>query len=172
MMRIALGVVAGLVALVLTVVLIGWSLPVEHRAVGSATVAAPPGEVFDLVSGVAAYPQWRHGVTRVEVLEADPAGLPLRFREDGSDGAITYEVVERSAPRRLVHRIADPSLPFGGRWTFDIAPAAEGSSMTITEDGKVYNPVFRFVSRFIMGHTQGIERFLADVERRVGQTGR
>lgn len=172
MMRIVLGVLAGLVALVLVVVLVGWSLPVEHRAARSAIIAATDGEVFALISGVAAYPEWRTGVTRVEVLRTDAAGLPSRFREHGSDGAIAYDVVERSAPSRLVHRIADPSLQFGGRWTFEVERAGTGSTLTITEDGEVYNPVFRFVSRFVMGHTQGIDRFLADVRRRVGQTRR
>ena len=170
MLRIALGLLAALVALLLIVVLIGWSLPLAHRATRSATVAAAPPQVFDLVADVGAYPQWRQGVTRVEVLGTDAAGLPSRFREHVSDGAIEYAVAERVAPRRLVHRIADPSLPFGGRWTFEVAPAGAGSTLTITEDGEVYNPIFRFVSRFVMGHSGGIDRFLVDVERRIGRT--
>ena len=68
--------------------------------------------------------------------------------------------------RRLVTRIADTGLPFGGQWTYELVPDGEGTRLTITEDGEVYNPLFRFVSRFVMGHTATIERYLDDVEKR------
>jgi hypothetical protein len=78
--------------------------------------------------------------------------------------------------RRLVTRIADPSLPFGGGWTFDLiaandaTPGAPNASTTlrITEDGEVYNPIFRFVSRFVMGHHATIDAYLRDVGTRLG----
>ena len=53
----------------------------------------------------------------------------------------------------MVTRIADPHLPFGGTWTYEIAPTETGSTLTITEKGEVYNPVFRFVSRYLQGYT-------------------
>ncbi len=34
------------------------------------------------------------------------------------------------------------------------------SSVTITERGSVYNPIFRFMSRFIFGHTATVEAYL------------
>jgi hypothetical protein len=72
--------------------------------------------------------------------------------------------------RRHVDRIADPSLPFGGRWIYDLASDGSGTALTITEEGEVYNPVFRFVSRFIMGHTRTIDRYIADLQRASGTT--
>jgi hypothetical protein len=38
-----------------------------------------------------------------------------------------------------------------------------GTELTITENGEVYNPLFRFVSRFIMGHAATIEKYQRDV---------
>ena len=93
-----------------------------------------------------------------------------RFREVGSDGSIVYETDSVVPGKRLVNRIADPSLPFGGRWTYDLAPDGDGTRLTITENGEVYNPVFRFVSRFIMGHTRTIDQFLTDLQRKLGTT--
>jgi hypothetical protein len=72
-------------------------------------------------------------------------------------------VTERQPPRRLVTRIADQSLPFGGTWTYELTPAGSGTRLTITEHGTVFNPVFRFMSRFVFGHAATIERFLKDI---------
>ena len=159
-----LGLVAAAVVIVLVV---GWSLPVEHTASRSEMTGATPAEVFALVSQVEEYPRWRSGVTRVEVLASDDAGRPVRFREHGADGAILYEVMEREPDRRMVVRIADTNLPFGGRWTHEITPAADGTTLRITEEGEVYNPVFRFMSRFVFGHTSTIDRYLRDVSARL-----
>jgi hypothetical protein len=89
---------------------------------------------------------------------------PLKWREiDASGDVLTYERVETSAPKRIVNRIADPKLPFGGSWIYEIAPIGTGTELTITENGEVYNPLFRFVSRFIMGHTATIEKYQRDL---------
>jgi hypothetical protein len=35
--------------------------------------------------------------------------------------------------------------------------------LRITEQGEVYNPVFRFVSRFVIGQNRTIETYLRDL---------
>lgn len=91
------------------------------------------------------------------------------FRETGADGTILYEVESVVPNKRLVTRIADPSLPFGGRWTYEVLPGGDSTTLRITEDGEVYNPLFRFVSRFIFGHSATIEQYLRDVAKRFGE---
>jgi hypothetical protein len=73
-------------------------------------------------------------------------------------------MVEARPPERIVTRIADPSQPFGGTWTFEIARVPSGSTLTITERGEVYNPIFRFMARFVFGHSRTIDRYLADLD--------
>jgi len=165
-MRYALIAIGVLVALVLCVVLIGWSLPKHHRVSVGRGYVGTPAALFALISDVRAYPSWRTGLTKVEVL-AD-AGGQLRWRETTKgNGPITYLMEEAVPNQRLVARIADTNLPFGGAWTYEITPVGtDGVGLTITEDGDVYNPIFRFVSRFIMGHTATIERYLDDIEKR------
>ena len=46
----------------------------------------------------------------------------VRFREEGSSGSLTMEIVEATRPTRMVTRIADPDQPFGGTWTFELVP--------------------------------------------------
>jgi hypothetical protein len=80
--------------------------------------------------------------------------------EEGRSGKMTFVVESSDPPRRLVTRIADPKLPFGGTWTYDITPSNGGSRLTITEDGEIYNPLFRFVARFILGYDGTIGSYL------------
>jgi uncharacterized protein YndB with AHSA1/START domain len=163
-MKILLIVVAVLVAVVIVVIAIGYSLPVKHRAVGETRVRQTPAAVFAVITDAKAFPSWRPSVKSVELLP-DSAGK-RRFREIGSDGSILYEV-ERIVPdKQLVTRIADPSLPFGGTWTFDLIPEGDSTTVRITEDGEVYNPFFRFVSRFLMGHTRTIDRYLQELVKK------
>lgn len=168
-MKIVLVVVAVLMALVLAVVGIGSSLPVRHRASRQLTVRASPDSVFTAITTPTNFPAWRSKVTKVEMVTS-PTGL-TSYREHGGDGPILYEVEQSVRPTRLVTRIADKSLPFGGAWTFDLTPAAEGTTVRITEDGEVYNPLFRFVSRFVMGHTSSIDAYLMDLGKRFGMAG-
>ncbi len=73
----------------------------------------------------------------------------------------------RRSARLLVVRIADLDLPFGGTWTYEIAPVAGGSTLTITEDGEIYNPIFRVMSRFVFGYESTMAAYLAAAEKRL-----
>ena len=157
-MRILLWIGLGLVSLVAVVAVVGWLLPVGHVASRSASVNRPPADVYALVADVASYAQWWSDISTVEMLPADP-GI-VRFREHMTTGPVVMEVAEAVPPQRFVTRIADPDQPFGGTWTFEIAPENGGSRLTITERGEVYNPIFRFMSRFIFGQTATMESFL------------
>jgi hypothetical protein len=105
--------------------------------------------LWQAITDFQAYPSWRSNVQRVERLpdrEGDPVWLEVDKRGQG----IQFQTVESIPPYWLVRRIADPKLPFGGSWTFEITSADGGSAITITEHCEVYNPIFRFASRFII----------------------
>jgi hypothetical protein len=156
-------VVSSLAGLLILIVIIGALLPQKHRVSRTISVPQPPEVVWNLVSGA---PTWRADVRNYE--ELPPQEGHRMWREtDKHAQTITYEALESQPPRRLVTRIADPKLPFGGTWTYEIAPAASGCSLTIIEDGEVYNPLFRFVSRFIMGHTATIDAYLKAVHEKL-----
>src|SRR5262245_1052169 len=152
-----------LAGVLIVVVVIGALLPKQHVASRSITLNASPEAVWSLISGP---PTWRPDVKSYE--ELPPHDGHRMWRETDKHGqTITYEAVESSAPRHLVTKIADPKLPFGGTWTYEITQNGAGSSLTITENGEVYNPVFRFVSRFVMGHTATIDAYLKALQAKV-----
>ena len=153
----ALAGVAAIVALV------GSRLPQSHVASRQARYAAPPDKVWAAITDVQAFPSWRADVKRVERLpERD--GRPV-WLEEGSSGKITLAVERAEPPRLLVLRIADPALPFGGRWTYEIAPDGSGSTLTITENGEIYNPIFRFMARFVFGYEATMAAYLESLDK-------
>ena len=165
-MRIVVILLAVVVGLGLVVVLVGFMLPVKHEATVSAVVPAAPEAVWAVLTDPASYPKWRGDVTSVEMLPAD--GARAAWREQGKNGAISYTIEQAEPPRRLVTRVTDKGLPFGGSWEYLVSPEGAGSRVRITEHGEVYNPVFRFVSRFIMGHTATASAYLKALGARFG----
>lgn len=132
-------IAGGLVGLVGIMALIGLALPEDHVAARRATFAKPAEDVWRAVTELVARPS-----------------------------KIRYEIVESRPHERLVNRIADDKLPFGGRWIFELAPDGGGTALTITEDGFVTNPVFRFLSKTVFSQTATLEKFLADLGAHLG----
>lgn len=161
---VVLAVVGGLVALV---AIAGAMLPRDHVATMTATIPATPDKVWEALTDVAAYPTWRSDLERVEVLSTDP----LSWREHGKQGSMTLAIETLEPPHRLVGRIQDQGMPFGGAWEYVVVAdsADSGKSLvTITERGWVSNPVFRFVSRYIMGHYATLDTYLRALGRKFG----
>jgi uncharacterized protein YndB with AHSA1/START domain len=167
-MRWVVGILGALVGLVLVIVVTGSLLPASHVASMSARYAAPAESLWVSLTDVETFPQWRPGLTRIETLP-DENGQ-RGWREHAANDVVTYRVVEAEPPRRLVSRIADPDLPYGGSWTYELAPAGAGTRVTITERGEVYNPIFRFMSRFVFGHTAMMDGVLRALGTRHGET--
>lgn len=158
-------IVAGIVLLVIAVVVIGSLLPKRHVVSRSASYRAMPEHLFSLIAG----PQsWRPDVLNYEVVPGD-RGREF-MRETTRDGeTITYELLDRTPPKSLKRRIATDNLPYSGTWTFSLQPNGKTTTVRITEDGQVYNPVFRFVSRFVLGHTRGMDAYLRALGKAAGQ---
>ncbi len=115
----------------------GSSLPVAHVASRSRKVPARAEIVWGLINDPVATKGW--------------------------GGDVKTEVVEQDAPRLLVTKIVGQKA-FGGTWTFEIAPEGhEASTLTITERGEVYNPLFRTVMR-LTGQTRTIDAYLLKLQ--------
>ena len=134
-------VLIGVAAVVAIVAACGAILPVSHVASRRARFKQPPATIWAAID------------------------RQKTFREDG----VNYEVTRSDPPRVLETHITDQNLPYGGSWIYEITPTPDGSELRITEHGNVYNPIFRFVSRFIMGHTATIDKTLRDLGKKFGE---
>ncbi len=159
-----LGVLTALVALI---AIAGALLPRDHTATRAARFRQPPATLFALVRDFAALPSWRTGLKSVELLPArDDAAA---YREVSEHGPVTYAVREERVGERLVIEIADAHLPYGGIWTFEFLAAPGGAELRITEQGFVKNVIFRFLARFVFGHTATMEGYLRDLAKKFGE---
>jgi len=127
------------VAVIAVIAAIGATLPRDHIATRSLALRRPAEEVWPAIMQATA-----------------ASGVPV-------------DVVESYPPRRQVTRVKDTEKMFGGTWTITITPSPTGSTLTITEDGWVGNPIFRFVSRYVMGHHATMDGMLKDVAKKFGE---
>jgi hypothetical protein len=134
-MRWIMFVVAGVVLLVAVIAAFGATLPREHRASRTLRLPRPPADVWPELTRAAAASS-----VPVDVLESEP-------------------------PTRLVTRVSASERQFGGTWTIAIAPEGPGSALTVTEDGWVANPIFRVISRYVIGHHATMDALLTSVAK-------
>jgi hypothetical protein len=157
-------VLGALVAVVVVIASIGALLPENHTVTRSSRFHQTPQRIWDVIAGP---PTWRPGVKSFQNLP--PRNGHRTWRETDTHGnAVTYEALQETAPVRLVTRIADPNLPYGGIWVHEITVDQGSSVLQITEDGQVHNPIFRFMSRFVFGYTATIDDFLKALHAKLG----
>jgi hypothetical protein len=160
-------ITGSLAGLVTVVVVIGLLLPQNHSSSRTARFKQPAEAVWRAISDHANEPAWRTDIAKKERLD-DINGRAAWCETSKRGERMTFEMIAVEPPRRLVSRIADRNLPFGGTWTYLIEPTADGCKLTIIEDGEIYSPVFRFVARFIIGYRGTMDRYLAALSRKFG----
>jgi hypothetical protein len=164
-MKILLIVGILVVVLVIIVVGVGSILPVEHHVTREVILKSTPAKTWAIIVDFPSAPKWRKNLKSVEKVERD--GEIMWKEEDQSGDSLLYRTLFSQEPKKLVREIVGPELPFGGTWTFVLEPHPEGAKLQITEDGKVYQPVYRFVSRFFLGHSRSLDLYLGALEQYV-----
>ena len=167
MLKVIIAIVVAIVAMVGVVAFLGSRLPVAHVASRSVTIGAPIDVVFKTMTDFGSAPSWRDGVKTMTVT-TDSATGRQRYVEDSKSGKMTMEVEQLTPPTRFVTRIVGEGLPFGGAWAHALESQGNSTRVTITEHGEVYNPVFRFISKYIMGQTGSIDSYLTSLGRKFG----
>ena len=167
-MKILLILVIALLALIALVVAVGWCLPVKHVATRSVRLRASGEKVWRAISDFPAAAAWRSDLKAVEQVETSPGVFAWREISKGGD-ALTYSTLEASPDTKLVRKIIDQGIPFGGSWIFTLQREGDATVLTITEDGEVYHPIFRFMARFVFGHHATMDRYLKDLQKHLGE---
>jgi uncharacterized protein YndB with AHSA1/START domain len=167
LLLIAAPIVVALFAAIGTIAIGGMFLPRTHRVTRSVRFAAPADRLWGVITDFSNHPTWRPGLRAVE-RSADMNNHPVWTETDKHGEKLPIEIVEATAPSRLVGRIADPKLPFGGTWTYELSGDNGGTRLRITEDGEVRPPAFRYIAR-TMGYSATIEKYLKALAVKIGE---
>lgn len=147
--------------LILAMVITGSILPEKHVASVSREFQSSREEVWTVLTDFGKWPEWRTDLKEIKVGNKT-------FTEISTDGeTIDFLIEDFQTPERMVTRITTPELPFGGSWTYELTPYGTGCRLTITENGEVYNALFRFMSKYMFGHTATMEKYLDDLNKKV-----
>ncbi len=138
-MRWVLFAALGVVALVAVIALVGSMLPRAHKASRTLRVTHPPDDVWAAVNAATAA------------------------------SSVPVDTLESVPPYRLVTRVKESEKNFGGTWTIVVAPTPQGSALTITEDGWVANPIFRFMARYVIGHHATMDGILKQTAKALNE---
>lgn len=163
--RIAIYAVLALVALALIAAGIGATMDPDHVVAREATFARTPEEVWSVITRFDQTPTWRSNVDGVQIESGDP----IMFVEMNEQGPLPLEVTEQEAPTKMVLEATDYTLPFTGKWTFELAAVEGGTTLKITERGTIHNPLFRFVARVFSDPAETAETYLVDLGKHLGE---
>jgi hypothetical protein len=156
------GILMAVVAGVAVVYGMGRRLPAEHVATAAGVVGASQDKVWELITDTAQEANWRSGLLAVKPLP-EQGGSPCWTEAGGGMLMPLCVMVEEPEVRRVV-RVGDASLPFGGTWTWELAPVAGGTMVTITERATVERALWRFRGHYVMGDDTNVKQYLKDLQ--------
>jgi hypothetical protein len=163
------GIVVAVIVVAIGVVLVMGALqPRNHTASATVVVNAPQAVVWQRIENVQTQPTWRSGLSAVQILP--PQDGFTCWQETSSFGKMPLCEALVNPPSTRVVRIADPNLPYGGLWTYELAPVdANSTRVTITENGFTNPWFFRFVGHYIFHEDTQIKQYEADLQKSVGK---
>jgi len=121
----------------------GASLPADRVTERSVVTPAPIEAVWAWVGDLSRRPAWHPDVRAIAHVE-DRDGHAVWREVDRRGDRFDWLVVQSDPPRRLVLEAADPEqLGMNARWTWDLAEQGAGTRVTLHEQSRIDNPVWR-----------------------------
>jgi len=143
----------------------GYLLPARRATVRSKHFDASAEQVWTIADGP---PDWMPNVRKYRALPS--TGAHRRWQVTSPAGQRAALVItEEEAPTSLATRIESGNPPYVRSWTYRIIGNTDGCKVTITETREIYSPLFRFISRFVLGSGAAVDEQMRALERRIGE---
>jgi len=124
----------------------------------SAVIPVPVDQVWKRITTVTDFTRWRKDMTSIQIVNDS------QWVEVAGSMRVPMRMGERDSLKRAVVVIDSIDLPFGGERVYELQPQGNSTQVTITENGEVRQPFFRFVSTFIMGRTATMRKYLSSLQ--------
>jgi uncharacterized protein YndB with AHSA1/START domain len=167
---------SGVVALLLACTWVGIyaygaNQPASWVAEESVLVPGPIDEVWGLVGDPARRAEWHPNVRSIERVD-DEDGRVLWRELDPRGDRFDWVVLEQEPPHRLVIASGDPEQTgLVSGWTWLLAAEGDKTRVTLTEQSRIDNPVWRGVYVLRYGPDATVRRELEALEAAFGQGG-
>lgn len=142
---------------------VGSVLPVEHSTSVVKTFQASRKQLWEKMTKLEQFPEWRSEVTSIEYVIGPDQQLTWRETYDNGESMV-FTAKDMSYLGTMTVEIVEPIEDFSGTWKYELFPVRGGTRLTITEAGEVYSPVFRFFAKFVFGYDSTIEQYFSDLE--------
>ena len=151
-------ILAILALLILVILIIGKLLPSKHTVFQEQEFKTSRAILWKSIRNFKDYPQWRTKLKKLTVIDE------TQWTEvDNRGDSITLGIIEADVENRLAVKIMDETLPFGGTWVYELNGTDNSVTLKITENGEVYNPIYRFIGYFFMDQSATIKQYLNDL---------
>lgn len=169
LLKVFAAAVVVLVVIVVAMYALGAALPVAHISSASALINAPQARVWNLIQDTSSQPSWRTGLKAVEPLpDKNNQHCWMELQQIGKMPLCEHMV---AAPAVRIVSIDDPSLPFGGSWTYELQPESPNTTrVTIIENGTTRPPMWRFLGHYVFHEDTTIKQYLEDLQKVAGRT--
>jgi len=168
--KILLLVIIVLAMLIVGTYLLGMLLPVKHQVSVSKSFNLERAALWRILRDFSAYPTWRSDIKQVQRLP-DMDAAEVWLESDSHANKVAYRNSEVIEEQKLKRVIVSENLPYAGSWTFLLEQSGSASTLTITEEGEVYNAFFRVLGKYLFGFDSSMRRFLDDLAREVERQG-
>ena len=119
-------------------------------------------KLWGLVTDFPNQSTWRTGIIKVEKI-SDMSGRNI-WKEFNSNGQVMkIETSEYSPVRRLVRRLINENEDGEIIWIYDFAEVGEVSTLTVSEQGKLLNPILKLISKFNSSKTKVLNMYFQDI---------
>jgi hypothetical protein len=154
------GIAAGvLVAALIVVWIVGWSLPAEHEVMRTLRLGQQPTTLWNTITDFEQMPSWNPNVRKVERLP-DRDGCEVWRETYRNNDQLILKTTEAARPRQLRREIADDALPFRGSWEMVIYPATGGCRLSVIERGEIPSPFTRVMFRLFHDPARNVDEDL------------
>lgn len=151
-----------LLSLPVIFLLTGLLLPETKVTVLEWQIAADKELVWQTITNVGGYANWRHDVAGCEVIRES---WPVLWREVGKDGSsITFQMVERYQNRKFVYRVQQPEFPVQAEWTLLLYGSKDGTLVTMSEKSRIRNLLLRVPYRLLFRSTATMRQYLENLD--------
>jgi uncharacterized protein YndB with AHSA1/START domain len=146
----------------------GYFLPAKHTASRSVELKATPETVFNTVADIKNALSWRTSLQEIKMLPASDGMESWTEVQKGGD-TISFRMKSKTPPSRIEIEVINDSN-FGGVWVGTFEPTASGGTrVTFTENGEIYNPLFRTMAKLFFDMGATLEQYLGELSRKLGE---